>query len=158
MRIHPRPWTFPAFRAIALLAVVAVTFSGCGSSTTATWPTAQQARDQLSKKFGYNFVPYQDRYRAANASLQLQITTPQDPTATDNMVVAVYYGKWTTYAQDIDNVFSVIAPDAETWAHAEEAKLISNSSLNETYDAKYGQITCVWNNAIPSLSFIFTGN
>jgi hypothetical protein len=143
---------------IGLLAVVAVALSGCGSSTTAAWPTAGQARNTLTTKYHYTFVPYEQRWRAANASLQLQITLPQDDSATDNMTIGVYYGKWTTYAQDIDNVFSVIAPDAQSWAHLEEAKLATSSNLQDTYTAAHGTITCVWNYSVPSLLFVFTGD
>jgi hypothetical protein len=142
---------------VALSATLALALSACSSSAPPKWPTAGEARDALSKQFNYHFVPYQDRYRAANASLQFQITTPQDPSATNEMMVGIYYGQWTSYAKDIDNVFSVIAPDARDWAHEEEAKLASNANLNDTYDASGGSITCVWNSSVPSLLFIFTG-
>jgi hypothetical protein len=143
---------------IGLVAVVAVAVSGCGSSTTAAWPTAGQARATLTTKYHYTFVPYQERWRAANSSLQLQISVPQDDSATDNMMIGVYYGKWTTYSQDIDNVFDVIAPDAKSWAHEEEAKLATNSQLQDTYNAANGTVTCVWNEATPALLFVFTGS
>jgi hypothetical protein len=142
---------------VALSAALALTLAACSSSAPPKWPTAGEARDALSKQFDYHFVPFQDRYRAANSSLQLQITMPQDSSATNEMMVGIYYGPWTTYATDIDNVFSVIAPDAKSWAHSEEEKLATSSSLNETASFSGGTVTCVWNSAVPSLLFVFTG-
>lgn len=144
---------------VALLAVLAVAASACTSTTTpAKWPTAGEAKDTLTTKYHYNFVPYTDRYRAANASLQLQITVPQDLSSKKDMVVAVYNTpNFQQYSGDIDNVINVIAPDALTWAHNEEKKAATNATFQEDYLVSGGSVTCAWNNTIPSLQFIFTG-
>jgi len=143
---------------VALLAVMAIVAGACSSTpATVKWPTAGEAKDTLTTKYHYNFVPYTDRYRAANSSLQLQITVPQDLTAKDNMVVAVYNTpNYAQYSSDIDNVFNVIAPDALTWAHGEEAKA-STSNFQEDYNVAGGTITCVWNPSTPALMFVFSG-
>ena len=140
---------------VALTVVAALALSACASSAPASWPTAGQAKDQLSSKFGYVFVPYEDTYRSANASLDLWISVPKDLSLQTEMRVAVYNVPYTKYATDIDNVFSVIAPDATAWAHEEEKKTATTSSFQENYNAEQGLVTVVWNQSAPMLVFIF---
>jgi len=152
----------PMARLGAMVAALALVLSaaGCGSSAPATpapWPTGAQVKDQLTSKFHYTFVPYQDTYRSANASLELQISVLNDLTTTREMRVAVYNTSYTKYTQDIDNVFSVIAPDALQWAHNEEKKGSSNAGFQENYDSLNGVITCLWTASVPMLVFVFNG-
>ncbi len=147
---------------VALLAVVAVAASACTSTPAPVkWPTAGEAKDTLTTKYHYNFVPYTDRYRAANSSLQFQITVPQDLSLKKNMMVAVYNTpNFMQYSADIDNVFNVIAPDALAWAHDEEKKAggsSANTNFQEDYLVTGGSITCSWNPGTPALMFIFNG-
>ncbi len=78
--------------------------------------------------------------------------------AKDQMMVSVYYASYTGFQKDIDNVFAVIAPDAETWEHDVLKQTATTSQLNDQYNASGGLVTVMWDQSLPMLSFVFTGS
>jgi hypothetical protein len=74
------------------------------------------------------------------------------------MSISIFYATYTSFQKDIDNVFSVIAPDAQSWAHDALKRTVSESSFNDQYQASGGLVSIMWDQSLPMLSFVFTGN
>ncbi len=152
---HERPRSL--FVLVALSAVVALAFGACSSSPQ-KWPTAGEARETLSSKYSYQFVHYQNTWRSANGPHTLQISVPDTADSKDQMMVSVYYASYAGFQKDIDNVFAVIAPDAETWEHDVLKQTATTAKLNDQYNASGGLVTVMWDQSLPMLSFVFTGS
>jgi hypothetical protein len=124
-------------------------------AAVAHWPTCGQIRQALTHK-GYTFQ-HTGHYWQLIKDAALIVTIDDNDAALPGVSLNVYNATYDKYKGDIDNVFSVIAPEAVAWEHAQLNQTKTAGTLATSTIAAGGSITMAWEKASLALAFRFTG-
>jgi hypothetical protein len=157
--MHGWPGWVHQLGALAVLVAVVAGLGGCGSSApSGAWPNAGATRAALGDRYGYKFERLGNHWRMQTSDLTLLIDLPYQDNYVNDTAVAVFDSSFDRFQTDIENVFTVIAPEALTW----ERRMLDRARQTDAVDDKLvvagGVISFSWDKSIPVLTFGFSGN